>query len=134
MSCSGRFTVLGIDTDGGTDGDFTKKNGRRVAARQCPYGLFPAMAGADSNLTCEVDDELRPLRQIPAPKVMILKGLRNAGKPGRGPTSADAGPGAPVEYSSHVFSRAEISPKCGFMEVEEWVLTGFSRQREQVCS
>ena len=22
----------------------------------------------------------------------------------------------------------------GFMEVEEWVLTGFSRQREQVCS
>jgi hypothetical protein len=24
--------------------------------------------------------------------------------------------------------------QCGFMEVEEWVLTSFSRQREQVCS
>jgi hypothetical protein len=77
------LAVLGIDTDGGTpDGDFTKKGSGRVAARRCPYGLFPAMAGADSNLTCEVDNELRPLRQIPAPKVMILKGLRNAGKPG----------------------------------------------------
>lgn len=83
LSCSGRLAVLGIDTDGGTpDGDFTKKGSGRVAARRCPYGLFPAMAGADSNLTCEVDNELRPLRQIPAPKVMILKGLRNAGKPG----------------------------------------------------
>ena len=41
---------------------------------------------------------------------------------------------APVEYSGHVFCGAEIPPQRGFMEVEEWVLTGFSRQREQVCS
>jgi hypothetical protein len=74
---------LGVDADGGTpDGDFTNKGGSRVAARRCPYGLFAAMAGAASNLICEVDNELRPLRQIPAPKVMILKGLGNAGKPG----------------------------------------------------
>jgi hypothetical protein len=73
---------LGIDTDGGTpDGYFTKKAGGRVAARRCPYGLFAAMAGAVSDLICEVD-EMRPLRQIPASKVMIPKGLRKAGKPG----------------------------------------------------
>ena len=72
---------MGIDTDGGTpDGYCTKKGGGRVAARRCPYGLFAASAA--SNLICEVDNELRPLRQIPAPKVMILKGLRKAGKPG----------------------------------------------------
>ena len=75
--------VLGIDTDGGTpDGYFTKKAGGRVAARRCPYGLFAAMAGAVSDLICEVDNEMQQLRQIPAPKVMIPKGLRKAGKPG----------------------------------------------------
>ena len=35
---------------------------------------------------------------------------------------------APVEYSGHVFGRAEISPQCGFMEVEEEVFTGFGRR------
>jgi hypothetical protein len=74
---------LGVDADGGTqDGDFTAEGGGRVAVRRCPYGLFAAMAGAASNLICEVVYELRPLRQILAPNVMILKGLRNAGKPG----------------------------------------------------
>ena len=83
MSCSGWSAVSGVDADGGTpDGDFTKKGGGRVAARRCPYGLFAATAGAVSNVICEVDYELRPLRQILAPNVMILKGLRNAGKPG----------------------------------------------------
>ena len=72
-----------VDAGGGTpDGDFTKKGGGRVDAGRCPYGLFAAMAGAVSNVICEVDYELRPLRQILAPNVMILKGLRNAGKPG----------------------------------------------------
>ena len=83
MSCSGWSAVLGIDADGGTpDGYFTKKGGGRVAAGRCPYGLFAAMAGAVSNLICEVDYQLRPLRQILAPKVMIMKGLRKAGEPG----------------------------------------------------
>ena len=83
LSCSGRSAVSGVDADGGTpDGDFTKERGGRVAARWCPDRLFgAAMAGAVSNLICEVDYELRPLRQIPAPNVMILKGLRYAGKP-----------------------------------------------------
>jgi hypothetical protein len=74
---------LAVDAVGGApDLDFTEEGGGRVAARRCPYGLFAAMAGAASNLICEIDNEPRPLRQIPAPKVMILKGLRKAGKPG----------------------------------------------------
>jgi hypothetical protein len=43
-------------------------------------------------------------------------------------------PAGAVEHSGHIFSRAGISPQCGFMEVGEWVLTGFGRQRQQVCS
>jgi hypothetical protein len=52
-----------------------------VAARRCPYRLFAAQAGAVSDLICEADNELRPLRQVFTPKVMIMKGIRNAGKP-----------------------------------------------------
>jgi hypothetical protein len=65
---------LGIDADGGTpDGDFTKDGGGQMAALRCPCGLILAMAGAVSDLICEVDDELRPLRQVLGPKVMIMK-------------------------------------------------------------
>ena len=74
---------MGLDADGGSpDGDLTAEGEGRVAARRCPYGLFAAVDGAVSDLICEVDNEMRPLRQIPAPKVMIPKGLRKAGKPG----------------------------------------------------
>jgi hypothetical protein len=59
---------LGIDADGGTpDGDLTEEGGSRVAARRCPYGLFAGMAGAVSDLICEADNKLRPLRQVLAP-------------------------------------------------------------------
>jgi hypothetical protein len=74
---------LGGDADGGPpDLDFTDEGGCRVAAWPCPYWLFAVLAGAVSDLICEVDNKMRPLRQIPAPKVMIPKGLRKAGKPG----------------------------------------------------
>jgi hypothetical protein len=73
---------LGIDTDGGTpDGDFTKKCGGQMAARRCPYRLFAATAGTVSDLICQAGNELRPLRKILTPNVMIMKGLRYAGKP-----------------------------------------------------
>jgi hypothetical protein len=82
LSCSGCSAVLGIDADGGSpDGYFTKECGGRVAARRCPYRQFVAMAGAVSNLICEVDNELRPLRQILTPNVMIMKRRRYARKP-----------------------------------------------------
>ena len=106
-----------------------------MAARRCPYRLFAALAGAVSNLICEVDDELRPLRQVLAPNVMIMKRCRNAGKPGQRSWVNGCGlREAPVEDSGHVFGGAEISSSGGCQEVEEWVLTGFGRQREQVCS
>jgi len=74
LSYSGWSTVLGVDADGGTpDGDFTKERGGRVATRRCPYGPFATVAGAVSDLICEVDYELRPLRQILTPNVMIMK-------------------------------------------------------------
>ena len=73
---------MAVDAVGGTpDGDFTKEGSGRLTGRRCPDGLFTVLAGAVLDLICEVDYELRPLRQIPAPNVMILKGLRKAGKP-----------------------------------------------------
>jgi hypothetical protein len=74
LSCSGWPAVLGIDADGGTpDRDFTKEGEAQVAARRCPYRLFAAMAGAVSDLICQADNELRPLRQVFTPNVMIMK-------------------------------------------------------------
>jgi hypothetical protein len=74
LSCSGWSAVLGIDADGGTpDGDFTKEGGGQVPARRRPCGLFAVLAGVVSNLICQAGNELRPLRQILAPNVMIMK-------------------------------------------------------------
>jgi hypothetical protein len=74
LCCSGWSSVAGVDAVGGPpDGDFTEEDGGRVAARRCPHGLFAAMAGAVSDLICEADNELRPLRQVLAPNVMIMK-------------------------------------------------------------
>ncbi len=40
----------------------------------------------------------------------------------------------PVEYCGHVAGGLKVASGGGCPEVEEWVLTGFNRQREQVCS
>jgi hypothetical protein len=73
LCCSGCSAVVGVDVDGGSpDGDFPKEGEARVAARRCPYGQFAAMAGAVSDLFCEVCYELRPLRQVLTPNVMIM--------------------------------------------------------------
>jgi hypothetical protein len=73
---SGSAAVVGIDAVGGTpDGDFTKEGGGRVAARRCPYGLFAIVAGAVSDLICEAGHQLRPLRQVLPPNVMIHEAL-----------------------------------------------------------
>jgi hypothetical protein len=71
---SGSAAVVGINAVGGTpDGDFTKEGGDQMAARRCPSGLFAAMAGGVSDLICEAGHELRPLRQVLAPNLMIMK-------------------------------------------------------------
>jgi len=65
---------LRVDADGGPpDLDFTDEGAAWVAAARCPYRLFAVLAGAVSDLSCEADNELRPLRQVLAPNVMIMK-------------------------------------------------------------
>ena len=106
-----------------------------MAARRCPYRLFAVLAGAVSNLIGEADNELGPLRQILAPNGMIMKRFRNAGKPGQRSWVGGCGLWeAPVEYGGHVAGGMEFSSGGGCLQVEEWVLTGLSRQGEQVCS
>lgn len=74
LSGSGWSAVFGVDADGGTpDGDFTEQGDARVAARRRPHPLFLAMAGAVSDLICEANNKLRPLRQVLTPNVMIMK-------------------------------------------------------------
>jgi hypothetical protein len=69
LSCSGWPAVLGVDADSGTPyGDFSEEGEARVAARRCPYRLFTVLAGTVSDLICEPDDELRPLRSDTHPK------------------------------------------------------------------
>jgi hypothetical protein len=107
LSCSGWSAVLGVDAVGGApDGDVTKEGGGRVAARRCPYRRFAALAGAVSNLICEAENELRPLRQVVAPNGMIMKRFRNAGKPRQRPWFGGCGVWeAPVQYGGHVSGR-----------------------------
>jgi hypothetical protein len=59
LSFSGWSAVFRVDADSGApDGDFTDEGDARVAARRCPYRLFPAMAGAVADSICEADNEL----------------------------------------------------------------------------
>ena len=86
-----------------------------MGARRCPNGLFAAMAGAVSDLICEADNELRPLRQVLAPDVtiLILKGLRNAWKPRQWAGVGRSGLWeAPVEHGGHVACGVDF-PSCG---------------------
>lgn len=135
MVCSGRSAVVGVDADGGAPhGDFTDEGHTQVSAWRCPYRLFAVLAGAVSNLSCELDDELRPLRQVLGPNVMIMKRLRYAGEPGQRAWVSGCGLWeAPFEYGGHVVGGVELSSG-GCLEVEEWMLTGVSRQCEETCS
>jgi hypothetical protein len=108
-----------------------------VAARRCPCRLFAVPAGAVSDLSCQVDYELRPLHQILAPNVMILilKRFRNVWKPRQWAWVGRCGLWeAPVEHGGHVAGGVEFSSGGGCLQVDERVLTGLSRQSEQVCS
>jgi hypothetical protein len=41
---------------------------------------------------------------------------------------------APVQDGSHIFSRAEIPPECGFIEVNERMFAGLCGQSDEVGS
>jgi hypothetical protein len=74
LCCSGCSAVVRVDVDGGApDGDFPEEGEARVAAWRCPDRLFAVLTGTVSDLFCEADEELRPLRQVLAPYVMIMK-------------------------------------------------------------
>jgi hypothetical protein len=136
LSCACWSAVFGVDADGGTpDLDFTDESVARVAARRCPYWLFAVMACPVSNLSCELDDELRSLRQVHAPNVMIMKRLRYAGKPGQRSWVSGCGLWeAPFEHGGQVPGGVEFSSGGGCLQVEEWMLPGLSRQCEETCS
>jgi hypothetical protein len=126
---------LGVDADDGTpDLGFTDEGDARVATRRCPYRPFAVLAGGVSNLICEADNELWPLRQVLAPNGMIMKCFRNTGKPWQRSWVGRCGLWeAPVEYGGHVFRGVEFSSGGGCLQVEERVLTALRRQCEQVC-
>ena len=64
-----------------------------------------------------------------------MKGVRNAGKPRQRPSVSRCGLWEPpVEHGGHVSCGVEFSSGGRCLQVEDWVVTGLSRQSEQVCS
>ena len=66
---------------------------------------------------------------------MIMKGVRNAGKPGQRSRVGRCGLWeAPVEYGRHVAGGMEFPSGDRCVQVQEWVLTGLNGQGEHVSS
>jgi hypothetical protein len=136
LSSSGWSAVLRRDADGGPpDLDFSDEGDARVAAGRCPYRLFAVFPGDGSNLNCEANNELRALRQVVAPNVMIMKRLWYAGKPRQRSWVSGCGLWeTPFEHGGHVAGGVEFSASGGCLQVEECVFSGVGRQREETCS
>ena len=136
LSCSCGSVVLPVDRVGGPpDLDFTDEGDARLAARRSPDRWRAVLVSVSSDMSGEVGDQLGALGKILAPNGMIMKRFRNAGKPGQRSRVGGCGVWeAPVQYGGHVSCGVEFSSGGGCLQVEEWVLTGFSRQSEQVCS
>jgi hypothetical protein len=81
-----------------------------------------------SEVSGEVGDQLCALCKIVAPNGMIMKRFRYAGKPGQQSWVGRCGfLEAPVQHGGHVFRGVEFSSGGCCLQVDEWVLTGFSR-------
>jgi len=135
LGSSGWSWVAGVDAVGGPPhGDFTDDGRVRATARRRPYRLRIVLAGVAADPIGEVGNELGPLRQILTPNGMIMKLSWNAGKPGKRPRVSGYGFWeAPVQYGGHVCRGVEFATGGRCVQVEEWVLTRFGRQGEQVC-
>jgi hypothetical protein len=135
LPCSGGSPVSGVDADGGPpDGDFTKDDRGRVAARRCPHRLRAVLGGVASNLSGEANHQLGPRGQVLAPNGMIMKRFRYAGKPGKRSWVSKCGLWeAPVQHGGQVSGGVELSSGGCYLQVEEWVLAGLCRQREKMC-
>ena len=72
-------------------------------------GWRAVLAGVISNVIGEVDDQLGPLSQVLAPNGMIMKRLRNPGKPRQRSWVGRCGFWeAPVEHGGHVTCGVEF--------------------------
>lgn len=114
---SGGAAVLGVDAIGGPPhGDFTNQSGAQRTALRHPMGLSAVVVGVMSNVVGEVGDQLGPPGQVVPPVGVIVDRLGNSRQPGQR-WLAVGGSGfweAPVQDGGNVFSRAEITPECGF--------------------
>ena len=136
LCCSGGSVVLLVDPVGGPpDVDFTDDGDARPTARRSPHRLWAVLAGVTSNLIGAFGNQPGPPRQILTPNRMIMKGFRYSGKPRKRSLVNSCGLWeAPVEHGGHVFRGVEFSSGGGCLQVDERVVTGFSRQSEEVCS
>jgi hypothetical protein len=136
LSCSGGSMVLPVDRVGGPpDLDFTDEGDARLTARRSPDRWRAVLVSVSSDMSGEVSDQFGALGNIRAPNGMIMKRIRNAGKPRQRSRVGRCGLWeAPIQYGGHVAGGMEFSSDGGCLQVEEWVLTGVRRQSEQVCS
>ena len=104
-----------------------------MAVRRCPYRLFAVLAGGVSNLICEADNELRPLRQILAPNRMIMQFCRSAGKPGERPwVGRCLFWETPVQHGGQVPRAVQVASRGGCLQVQQWVPAGLCGQRQEM--
>ena len=136
LACSGGSSVPGINSVGGPPyGDFTDNGDVRPTARHSPHRSRAVPVGVFPNLTGEVVDQRGALGKILTPNGMIMKRLRNTGKPLKRSLADSCGLWeAPVEHGGHVAGRVKFSACGGCLQVKEWMLTGVSRQSEETCS
>ena len=79
----------------------------------------------------DVGDQLGALGKILAPNGMIMKRLRNAGKPRERSRVGRCGLWeAPVQHGGHVPGGVEFSSGGRCVQVQEWVLAGVGREGE----
>jgi hypothetical protein len=134
LCCSGGSVVLRVDPVGGPpDVDFTDEGDARPTARRSPHRLWAVLAGVTSNLIGAFGNQPGPLRQILTPNRMIRKRFRYSGKPRQRSWVSSCGLWeAPVQRCGQVFRGVEFSSGGGCLQVDEWVVTGLSRQREEM--
>jgi len=135
LRCSGGSVVVRVDPVGGPPYlDFTDEGDARLSALHSPDRWHPVLVSVSSDVSGEVGDQPGALGKILTPNGMMMKRFRNTGKPRKRSWLSRCGLGeAPVQHSGHVSCGVEFSSGGGCLQVDEWVLAGFSRQSEQVC-
>jgi hypothetical protein len=82
LSCSCGSVVLPVDRVGGPpDLDFTDEGDARLTVRRSPDPWRAVLVSVTSDMSGEVGDQFGALGNIRTPNGMIMKRIRNAGKP-----------------------------------------------------